>query len=99
MWKLLTSMISDILYEHLAKQDLLPWEQKGCTRGGRGTKEQLVIDKTMMKDSRARSTNISKGWIDYKKAYDMVPHTRIDESYGDDSSNINTEEGYTWICV
>ena len=79
MWKLLTSMISDILYEHLAKQDLLPWEQKGCTRGGRGTKEQLVINKATMKDSKARSTNLTMGWIDYKKAYDMVPHTWIDE--------------------
>lgn len=82
MWKLLTSMISDEIYVHMAAQNLIPWEQKGCTKGGRGTKEQLVIDKAAMKDCKTRSTNLAMGWIDYKKAYDMVPHTWIHECLG-----------------
>ena len=55
---------------------MLPEEQKGCRRGSRGTKDQLLIDKTVLKDCRERHTNLSMAWIDYRKAYDLVPHTR-----------------------
>ena len=30
-----------------------------------------------MIDSRTRKTNLAMGWIDYKKAYDMIPHSWI----------------------
>ena len=40
----------------------------------RGTKDQLSIDKTVLKDCRNRKTNLAMAWIDYKKAYDMVSH-------------------------
>ena len=32
-----------------------------------------------MKDSKARLTNLTMGCIDYRKAYDIVPHTWIHE--------------------
>ena len=32
-----------------------------------------------MKNSKAHLTNLTMGWIDYRKAYDMVPHTQIHE--------------------
>ena len=54
-------------------------EQKGCRRGSRGTKYQLLIDKTELKDCKKRHTNLSMTWIDYKKAYDFVPHSWINE--------------------
>ena len=63
----------------MAEKNLLPWEQKGCTKGGRGTKEQLVIDKVTMKDSKAHLINLTMRWIDYRKAYGMVHHTWIHE--------------------
>ena len=34
-----------------------------------------------MKDSKERKTNLVMGWIDYRKAYDMVPHTWISEVF------------------
>ena len=46
----------------------------------RGTKDQLLIDKTILCDCRKRHTNLGMAWIDYKKAYDMVPHSWILES-------------------
>ena len=46
----------------------------------RGTKDQLLIDKTILRDCRKRHTNLGMAWIDYKKAYDMVPHSWILES-------------------
>ncbi len=77
IYKVMTSMISESVYEHLTRNNMIPWEQKGCARRSRGTKDQLLLDKSIMKDSRERKTNLVMGWIDYRKAYDMVPHTWI----------------------
>ena len=57
----------------------MPEEQKGCRRKSRGTKDQLLIDKTVLKDCKKRHTNLCMAWIDYKKAYDLVPHSWINE--------------------
>ena len=79
LWKLLTVMIAEETYKYLDHRKLLPDEQKGCRRGSRGTKEHLLIDKTVLKDCRKRHTNLSMAWVDYKKAYDLVPHSWIIE--------------------
>ena len=54
MWKLLTGILSDKIYNHLEENDLLPEEQKGCHGNSRGTKEQLLIGKAVMKNCRRR---------------------------------------------
>ncbi len=79
MWKLLTGMIAEEIYGFLEREKILPDEQKGCRKGSRGTKDQLLIDKTVLKDCKRRKTNLAMAWIDYKKAYDMVPHSWIIE--------------------
>ena len=48
--------------------NLLPVEQKGCRRNSRGTKYQLLIDKTVLNYCKKRQTNLGMAWIDYKKA-------------------------------
>ena len=75
MWKLLTGVISEDMYCLMKNENLLPEEQKGCRRKSRGTKDQLLIDKTILKDCRKRRTNLAMAWIDYRKAYDFVPHS------------------------
>ena len=75
MWKLLTSVIAEKVYSHLAENGILPDEQKGCRRKSRGTKDQLAIDKQLLKHCKKHQRNLAMGWIDYKKAYDMVPHS------------------------
>ena len=67
MWKLLTGVIAEEMYNYLEREKILPEEQKGCKRGIRGTKDQLLIDKTVLKDCRERHTNLSMAWIDYRK--------------------------------
>ena len=79
MWKLLTGIIAEEMYTYLERENLLPEEQKGCKRGSRGTKDQLLIDKTVLRDCKKRHTNLAMSWIDYKKAYDFVPHSWICE--------------------
>ena len=79
MWKLLTGVIAEEMYNDLEREKILPEEQKGCKRGSRGTKDQLLIDKTVLKDFKKRYTNLSMAWIDYRKAYDLVPHSWVNE--------------------
>ena len=79
MWKLLTGIIAEETYQHLQSKWLFPEEQKGCKKESRGTKDQLMIDKMVLKNCRRRMTNLCLSWIDYKKAYDMVPHSWLME--------------------
>ena len=79
MWKLLTGVFSEKLYKHLVDNKLLPDEQKGARKSSRGTKDQLLIDKTVLREVKRVKRNLAVGWIDYRKAYDMVPHSWIKE--------------------
>ncbi|CAK1598441.1 unnamed protein product [Parnassius mnemosyne] len=49
--------------------------QNGCRGGGLGTKEPLLIDAVIGKVVKRNRRNLSAAWIDYKKAFDSVPHT------------------------
>ena len=82
LWKLLTGIFAGKIYDHLLVNDLLPDEQKGCRRNSRGTKDQLLIDKAVLKEARAKQRFLSIAWIDYRKAYDMLPHSWILETLG-----------------
>ena len=79
MRKLLTGVIAEDMYDYLEKGKLLSEEQKGCRQGSRGIKDQLFIDKTVLKDCNKRHTNLSMAWKDYKKGYDFVLHSWINE--------------------
>ena len=79
MWKFLTRVIAEEMYNYLEREKILPEGQKGCKRRSRGTKDQLLIDKTVLKNCKKRHTNLSIAWIDYRKAYDLVPHSWVYE--------------------
>ena len=77
MWKLLTGVMGETLYHDLDRNGLLTDEQKGCRKGSPETKDQLLVDKAILKSCRRGLTNFSMAWIDYKKAYDMMSHSWI----------------------
>ena len=79
MWKLLTGVIADQIYAHLDQEKLLPEDQKGCRKVCRGTNDLLYIDRAVIKEVKPRNKNLAMAWIDYKKAYDMIPHSWIIE--------------------
>ena len=58
---------------------MLPEVQKGCRKVSRGTNDLLYVDRAVIKKVKSRNENLAMAWIDYKKAYDMVPHLRIIE--------------------
>ena len=91
MWKLLTGIISERRYNYLEETNTMPHQQKGCRRKCRSTKDQLLIDKMVMMTSKRRKTNLSMAWIDYKKAFDMIPHSWLMECleiYGAEENTI-----------
>ena len=79
MWKLLTGVIADQVNAHLDQEKLLPEEQKGCRKGSRGNNDLLYIDRAVIKEVNSRKKNLAMAWIEYKKAYNMVPHLWIIE--------------------
>ena len=79
MWSLLTGVIADQIYANLDQGKLLPEKQKGCKKGSRGTDDLLYIGRAVIKEVKSRNKNLAMAWIDYKKAYDMVPHSWIIE--------------------
>ena len=58
---------------------MLPEEQKGCKKRSRGTNDLLYIDRAIIREVKLRKKNLAIAWIDYRKAYDMVPHSWIKE--------------------
>jgi len=58
VWKLFSSALHHMIYRHLESNDLLAVEQKGCYRGSRGTKDQLLIDKLVLTEARKRHKNL-----------------------------------------
>ena len=59
MWKLLTGIMGEKLYQLLERNGMLADEQKGCRKRLRGTKDQLLVDKAILKNCRRRMTNLS----------------------------------------
>ena len=77
MWKLFTGVIADQIYAHWDQEKLLPEEQKGYKKGSRGTNNLLYIDRAVIKEVKSRNKNLAMTGIDYKKAYDTVPHSNV----------------------
>jgi hypothetical protein len=80
MYKILTGIVADKIYEHLDNNKYIPTEQKGCHRRTQGCKDHLLLDKSITENSHKRHKNLRMAWIDYQKAYDMVPHSWIKKS-------------------
>ena len=68
-------ILADEIYDYLEKKMLLPEKQKGCRRKSKDTGDLLFIDKMILWEVQMRKKNLAVGCIDYKKAYDMVPHS------------------------
>ena len=75
VWKLLTGVLTDQIYDYLERKMLLPEKQKGCRRKCKETVELLFIDKMILQGVQMRKKILAVAWIDYNKAYDMVPRS------------------------
>lgn len=78
MYKIFTSVKPERTF--FERNNLLPAEQKGCKRGNYGCKDQIIINKTILKEMKTKKRKLSTAWIDYKKAFDSVPYSWIEKS-------------------
>ena len=74
MYKLITSVISRRMQKYMDDENLIQKEQKGCNRGSKECKDQLLISKEILQECKRRK-KLSMAWIDYQKAFDRVPHS------------------------
>ena len=54
IWKLLTGIIAEKLFDHLDKQTLLPDEQKGGRGRSRGKKDQPLVNKAAISNIKQK---------------------------------------------
>ena len=75
----MTGIIADQIHAQLDQVKLLPEEQNRCRKCSTGTNDLLYMDRAVIKEVKSRNKNLAMTCIDYKKAYDMVPHSWIIE--------------------
>jgi hypothetical protein len=68
------------MQKYMEDENLMPKEQKGCCRGSKGCKDQLLISKAILQECKRRKKNLCMAWINYQKAFDRVPHSWIIKS-------------------
>ena len=78
--KIQTAKIKEEIYYSLVCCELYLKEKKRCHWQTRGTGDLLYIDQHILQENKMRRKNIAITWIDYKKAYGMLPQTWIIES-------------------
>jgi len=75
LYKIITSLITQKIESHLTQYNIMTKEQKCCRKQSQGCKEQLIIDSTILKQAEQQRKNLYTCYIDYKKAFDSVPHS------------------------
>jgi len=75
VYKIITSCITNLLNTHVEEQTIMTEEQKGCRKGTKGCKEQLIMDSIILNEVKKKHKKLSCCYIDYQKAYDSVPHS------------------------
>lgn len=79
LYKIISSTIYKKIEQHLQKYNIITEEQKGCRKNNQGCKEELIVDSVIMKQAEKQQRNLKTCFIDYKKAFDSVPHSWIEK--------------------
>ena len=80
MLKIYTAIIAQIVNEHCVKNNVITLNQAGGKSGSWGYIDQLLINKMITEEVITNRRNLMSIWLDYKKAFDSVPHSWIIES-------------------
>ena len=75
LYKIITALLARVIDKHLSYGSVMTEQQKGCRRSCQGCKEQLVIDSVVMKQIEVGQRNAHTAYIDYRKAFDSMPHS------------------------
>ena len=73
-YKIYTSILNSFLEDHCGVNNILGIEQAAAKKGPWGCTDQLLINKAIMEEVKSKRRNLVCVWLDYKKAFDSVPH-------------------------
>ena len=62
---------------HCVVNNVLHPAQKGCARGQLGCVDHLLLNSRIWHQVKSKNRSLAVAWLDYKKAYDSVPHNWI----------------------
>ena len=79
-YKILSSIMTKRIKQHLETYELIPEEQKGGVSEKQGTVDQLLIDSMVLDHAKKNKRNLATAWIDYRKAFDSIPHDWLEKS-------------------
>ena len=74
MYKVYTSILNHFLQDHCQVNNILGIEQVAAKKGSWGCTDQLLVNNTIMEEVVSKRQNTVCVWLDYKKAFDTVPH-------------------------
>ena len=79
-YKILSSIMTKRMNYHLQTYELIPEEQKGGVSDKQRTIDQLLTDNMILDHAKQNKRHLSTAWIDYRKAFDSVPHDWLQKS-------------------
>ena len=74
LYKIYTSCLNTFLQDHCETNNIVTLEQAGGKRGVWGCTEQLLLNKCILNEVKHKKRNLINVWLDYRKAFDSVPH-------------------------
>ena len=64
-----------LLTDHVLHNNIITNEQAGGKKGTCGTTEQLLMNKSILKEVKNSRRNLVTVWLDYRKAFDSIPYS------------------------
>ena len=74
IYKLWTGCLTSLVYQRCEHHQLIRHAQKGCSRGQYGCIDHLLLTNSVWHQVKSKNRSLAVAWIDYRKAYDSVPH-------------------------
>ena len=75
MYKIYSSCINQCLMDHVYKNSIVTPKQAVRKKRVWGTVEQLLINKSILKEVRLIRRNLATVWLDYRKGFGSIPHS------------------------
>ena len=76
-YKVWTGCLTSLMSDHCATNQLIHLAQKGCAKGQYGCTDHLLLTNRIWHQVHSENHSFSVTWIDYKKAFNSVPHNWI----------------------
>ena len=73
-YKIYTSCLNIFLTDHCNQNNVITSEQAAGKKGVWDCVEQLLLNKVVLSEVKKKRQNIFTVWLDYKNAFDSVPH-------------------------